>query len=201
MIKLQDRTKKNHQTCCEINPEYWKLNKSAVWIKISVIPQQLVKYFCSAHRIKAENVHCLNPLCWHAELQLWELVHSPNIFRVQLKTSRTAKCLNECVLLFHTNWWNNIVTVTNGPFNTHTHWCIVCVFSLWCYLICSEFSSQHFYLSSPRRPCWSCAVSQFHSWRLCFMRPWTFPGNTVAALAPTHSNSQTVFMLTVSPSP
>lgn len=48
-----------------------------------------------------------------------------------------------------------------GP-STHTHWCIVCVFSLWCYLICSEFSSQHFYLSSPRRPCWSCAVSQFH---------------------------------------
>lgn len=109
------------------------------------------------------------------------------------------------VLLFHTNCWNNIVTVTNGPFNTHTHWCIVCVFSLWCYLICSEFSSQHFYLSSPRRPCWSCAVSQFHSWRLCFMRPWTVPA---ATLAPTHSNSHTVthcdthtvFMLTVSPS-
>lgn len=128
----------------------------------SVIPQQLLKYFCSAHRIKAENVLCLNPLCWHAELQSWELVPSPNIFRVQLKSSRTAKCLNECALLFHTNRWNNIVTVTNGPFNTHTLMYCVCVFSLWCYLICSEFSSQHFYLSSPRRPCWSCAVSQFH---------------------------------------
>lgn len=159
----------------------------------SVIPQQLLKYFCSAHRIKAENVLCLNPLCWHAELQSWELVLSPNIFRVQLKSSRTAKCLNECALLFHTNRWNNIVTVTNGPFNTHTLMYCVCVFALMLSdLLWVQLSALLFILSPA-------AMLELRgvpvSWD-----PGLFQATHSNSHTVTHWDTHTVFMLTVSPS-